>query len=142
MNDSKVTGEGNIIIDSGTTLTFLPPQLYYQVQSSVRKQVTMKEIKDPQSLLSLCFQSTGDGPVKVPAMTAHFRGADVKLSPKNTFVRTSASSLCLAFAPANSFAIYGNIAQMDFLVGYDLVKKTVSFKATDCTKLSMVDDAE
>ncbi|KAL6493914.1 hypothetical protein OROGR_031823 [Orobanche gracilis] len=43
-------------------------------------------------------------------------------------------SLCLAFAPASRYAIYGNLAQMDFLVGYDLEKRTVSFKPSVCSE--------
>ncbi|KAF5951251.1 hypothetical protein HYC85_009195 [Camellia sinensis] len=69
--------------------------------------------------------------ITIPIITAHFTGADVKLNPMNTFIRTSDNIVCLAFAPAN-IAIYGNVAQMNFLVGYDLSKKTVSFKHTDC----------
>ncbi|KAI3444899.1 hypothetical protein Pfo_001564 [Paulownia fortunei] len=130
-NESKASQQGNIIIDSGTTLTFLPIELYYQVVTAVRSQMTLREISDPQGLLNLCYLSTGGVP-RVPEITAHFRGADVKLKSVNTFVKTTQMSLCLAFAPANSLAIYGNLAQLNFLVGYDLEKRTVSFKPTDC----------
>lgn len=133
-DDSKVSQEGNIIIDSGTTLTFLPTELYYQVETAVKRQMNLREISDPQGLLNLCYFSTGNADEKIPEITAHFKGADVKLKSVNTFIKTSQKSLCLSFAPATSFAIYGNLAQMDFLVGYDLEKKTVSFKPTDCSK--------
>ncbi|GFP88592.1 aspartic proteinase cdr1 [Phtheirospermum japonicum] len=117
---------------TGTTLTFLPVDLYYQVIKAVRSQMTLREISDPQGLLKLCYFSIRNEIPKVPKITVHFRGADVKLKSVNTFVKTSRMSLCLAFAPASSFAIYGNLAQMNFLVGYDLKKKTVSFKTTVC----------
>ncbi|KAK6162768.1 hypothetical protein DH2020_002609 [Rehmannia glutinosa] len=133
-DDIKASQEGNIIIDSGTTLTFLPIELYYQVITAVRSQMVLREISDPQGLLNLCYLSTGDAMPQVPEIIAHFRGADVKLKSINTFVKTSQMSLCLAFAPATSFAIYGNLAQMNFLVGYDLEKRTVSFKPTICSK--------
>ncbi|KAL6575561.1 hypothetical protein OROHE_000938 [Orobanche hederae] len=126
--------EGNIIIDSGTTLTFLPEGLYYQVITAVRSQMTLREVSDPQGLLKLCYLWRSDGIPKVPEITAHFRGADVKLKYINTFVKTGRMSLCLAFAPANRYAIYGNLAQMNFLVGYDLEKRTVSFKPSVCSK--------
>ncbi|KAL6493913.1 hypothetical protein OROGR_031822 [Orobanche gracilis] len=64
--------EGNIIIDSGTTLTFLPEGLYYQVVTAVRRQMTLREISDPQGLLKLCYLSRSDGIPKVPEITAHF----------------------------------------------------------------------
>ncbi|PIN25158.1 Aspartyl protease [Handroanthus impetiginosus] len=116
------TEEGNIIIDSGTTLTFLP-------------EVKLSRTSDPQGLLDLCYVPTGENDdALVPEITAHFKGADVKLNSYNSFVRTSETSLCLAYAPSTGVAIYGNLAQMNFLVGYDLEKKTVSFKPTDCSR--------
>ncbi|KAL0425514.1 UNVERIFIED_CONTAM: Aspartic proteinase CDR1 [Sesamum radiatum] len=134
LNGSKASHqEGNIIIDSGTTLTFLPSDLYDRVIRAVKSQTKLRQITDPQGLLNLCYLSRGNV-AEVPKITVHFRGADVELKPINTFVKTTQASLCLAFAPADVLAIYGNLAQMDFLVGYDLEKKTVSFKPTDCSK--------
>ncbi|GFP88594.1 aspartic proteinase cdr1 [Phtheirospermum japonicum] len=133
-SSSSLSSSSNDDDDSGTTLTFLPVDLYYQVITAVRSQMTLREISDPQGLLKLCYFSIRNEIPKVPEITAHFRGADVKLKSVNTFVKTSGMSLCLAFAPASSFAIYGNLAQMNFLVGYDLKKKTVSFKPTVCSK--------
>ncbi|KAL1535874.1 cathepsin D [Salvia divinorum] len=128
--------EGNIIIDSGTTLTFLPSELYNEVETAVKQQVGLKEISDPARQLNLCYLVTEDFESKIPEITAHFKGADVKLKPYNTFVRTTEKSVCFAFAESTSLgiAIYGNLAQMNYLIGYDLVKKTVSFKPTDCSQ--------
>ncbi|KAJ0792816.1 putative nepenthesin [Helianthus annuus] len=127
--------EGNIIIDSGTSLTLLPESFYNRVQSAVR--LSMPDIlpahSDPQNNLRLCYN-----PLEVkdlPVMVAHFSGADLELDPINTFVQLSNDSICLAFAPVDGVVIFGNLAQMNFLVGYDLYKKTVSFKRTDCVKL-------
>ncbi|BFG37562.1 hypothetical protein CerSpe_238360 [Prunus speciosa] len=61
-------------------------------------------------------------------MTVHFHGADVKLESGNTFLRHNEEILCFAFAPDGYYGTYGNLAQMNFLVGYDLQKHTVSFK--------------
>lgn len=132
-NDGTGSIDGNIIIDSGTTLTLLPSDLYSKVEAEVKRQMKMKQIKDPAGILNLCYLASGDT-LSVPQITAHFKGADLKLKDANTFVKTSQSSLCLAFAPSADISIYGNLAQMDFLVGYDLEKKTVSFKPTDCSK--------
>lgn len=49
----------------------------------------------------------------------------MKLKSYNTFVKTSKKALCLTFAPASFMPIYGNLAQINFLIGFDLVKKTV-----------------
>ncbi|KAH6827013.1 hypothetical protein C2S53_016156 [Perilla frutescens var. hirtella] len=133
-SSKKAASEGNIIIDSGTTLTYLPSEIYNQVEAAVKKQVSLKRINDPQEQLNLCYLAAGDADEKkIPEMTAHFKGADVKLKSHNTFVRTSQKSLCFAFVPSTFMAIYGNLAQMDFLIGYDLEKKTVSFKPNQCS---------
>ncbi|XP_042029990.1 aspartic proteinase CDR1-like [Salvia splendens] len=130
------SGEGNIIIDSGTTLTFLPSEMYREVETAVKREVGMKEIADPARQLKLCYPATEEFESRIPEITAHFKGTDVKLKAYNAFVKTSESSVCFAFAESTSLgiAIYGNLAQMDFLIGYDLVKKTVSFKPTDCSQ--------
>ncbi|KAL3832869.1 hypothetical protein ACJIZ3_007605 [Penstemon smallii] len=132
VNVSKAIQEGNIIIDSGTTLTYLSTELYYQVITALKSQMKSRPIRDPLGLLKLCFRSIAR--VNVPEITFHFKGADVKLKPINTFIETTRRSICLAFAPASIVSIFGNLAQANFLVGYDLEKKTVSFKPTDCSR--------
>ncbi|CAI9769636.1 unnamed protein product [Fraxinus pennsylvanica] len=131
-NAPNASREGNIIIDSGTTLTFLPSNLYNNLEKAMVSSIKLRRIKDPQGVLNLCYYSPKD--IQVPIITVHFKGADVKLNTINTFVRTSENALCFAFAPAKDIPIYGNLAQVNFLIGYDLNKKTVSFKATDCSK--------
>lgn len=130
-NGYKGIEEGNIIIDSGTTLTFLPKELYNQVTIEVKRQMKMKEMDDPKGLLNLCYYATSV--THVPEINFHFKGGDVKLKPQNTFVKTRENCLCLGFAPTSDEGIFGNLAQMDFLVGYDLGNKTLSFKPADCS---------
>ncbi|KAE8673197.1 Aspartic proteinase CDR1 [Hibiscus syriacus] len=125
------TDEGNIIIDSGTTMTLLPDDFYSQLESSVSSMINATKVKGPEGL-NLCYDATTD--FAVPDITVHFIGADVKLQALNTFAMVSETTACFTFAPIPDFAIYGNLAQMNFLVGYDTEKKTVSFKPTDCSK--------
>lgn len=134
---------GNMVIDSGTTLTFLPRELCSKVEVEMKRRVSLKQIEDPHKTMKLCYDVTNakDVDARIPEITVHFRGADVKLKRHNAFIMTEKKSflmpskqvMCLAFAPADVVPIYGNIAQMNFLVGYDVVRKTVSFKPTDCT---------
>ncbi|KAG9145927.1 hypothetical protein Leryth_026237 [Lithospermum erythrorhizon] len=122
--------EGNTIIDSGTTLTLLPKELYYNVKSEIQRNIKKSTISDPEGVLDLCYPSLSED--KIPIITMHFKGADVELNNANTFVKIDENVTCLAFASSDSISIYGNIAQINFLVGYDLEKKTVSFKHTHC----------
>ncbi|KAK7343141.1 hypothetical protein VNO80_26104 [Phaseolus coccineus] len=132
-SSSESNGEGNIIIDSGTTLTLLPDDIYSKLESAVAKEIELDRVEDPFKQLSLCYGSSFHD-LKAPVIMAHFRGADVKLNAVNTFVEVEEGVVCLAFMSSEIGSIFGNLAQLNFLVGYDLEKKTVSFKPTDCTK--------
>jgi hypothetical protein len=62
------------------------------------------------------------------------------LHPISTFVRIADDVVCFAFTSTNptdkdDIPIFGNLAQQNLLVGYDLKQKTVSFKPMDCTKV-------
>jgi hypothetical protein len=135
LSDSSTSGglEGNIIIDSGTTLTLLPTDFYSKFESAVAEQIDLQPSNDPSQLLTLCYKSATDD-IGAPSITAHFTGADVKLSPSTTFVRLTEELVCLAFREDETLSIFGNLAQSNLLVGYDLEQKTISFKPTDCTK--------
>ena len=67
-------------------------------------------------------------------MTAHFTSADVKLQPLNIFIQVQEDLVCFSMLPTQDLGIFGNLAQMNFLVGYDLKNNKVSFKPTDCSK--------
>lgn len=129
---SASSPDGNIIIDSGTTLTFLPADIYPQVESAVAAAIPLVPLPKGLAELTLCYDAESD--IKVPDITVHFDGgADLKLNSSNAYFRVS-STLCLGFGSASGgeMAIYGNNAQMNYLVGYDMVKNVVSFKPTDC----------
>lgn len=125
----------NIIIDSGTTYTYLPTKLYEQMDSAMRKAIHGLEVTaDPTKISSLCYKTETDI-VDAPIVTFHFKGgADVKLKVLNTFLRVQHDVVCFTFVPSKDDPIYGNLAQIDFLIGYDLNKNLLYFKPTDCGK--------
>ncbi|KFK44926.1 hypothetical protein AALP_AA1G320800 [Arabis alpina] len=131
--DKSKKTTGNIVIDSGTTLTLLESGFYDKFGAKVEESMTgAKRVSDPEGNLPYCFQ-TGGKAIGLPEITMHFTGANVKLSPSNAFVKTSEDMVCLSMIPTTEVAIYGNLVQMDFLVGYDLEKKTVSFQKMACS---------
>ncbi|CAN1233701.1 Aspartic proteinase CDR1 [Linum perenne] len=129
-------GKGNIIIDSGTTLTILPAVLVSQLSEAVESQIVGgKKAEDPQGDLSLCYVAPTTGTsLGVPRIIFHFQGADVELPSSNVFIQVSGTVTCFAFYGSDDATIYGNVAQQNFLVGYDIQKKTLSFKPTDCAR--------
>ncbi|KDP37099.1 hypothetical protein JCGZ_06155 [Jatropha curcas] len=129
-NDGNVE-KGNIIIDSGTTLTFLDSKLYNKLELVLEKAVEGERVSDPNGIFSICFRDKIG--IELPIITVHFTDADVELKPINTFAKAEEDLLCFTMIPSNGIAIFGNLAQMNFLVGYDLDKNCVSFMPTDCS---------
>lgn len=83
---SPSADEGNIFIDSGTTLTQLPQDFYKKIEAAVVEQVKLTRTVDPSQLLSLCYSATTDEGLGIPPVTFHFKGADVELNSGNTFL--------------------------------------------------------
>ncbi|KAH6831252.1 Eukaryotic aspartyl protease family protein [Perilla frutescens var. hirtella] len=129
---SSAGREGNIIIDSGTTLTFLPSDLYNRVEATLKKAVKGNRVSDPQGMFKLCYRSKGG--VRSPPITAHFKGADLVLTQESIFVEVEEGIICLTLVPSQDLAIFGNLHQMNYHIGYDLVKRQVNFLPTDCSK--------
>ncbi|XP_009771148.1 aspartic proteinase CDR1-like [Nicotiana sylvestris] len=125
--------QGNIIIDSGTTLTLLPFEFYSDLEKQLVASINATRKDDPSGLFKVCYESK-NGTIDAPKLVAHFTNADVELSPINTFTQVAEGLVCFTILPEVDIAIFGNLAQRNFLIGYDLVAKKVSFLPTDCTK--------
>ncbi|KAI4312561.1 hypothetical protein MLD38_037366 [Melastoma candidum] len=127
--DDDITG--NMIIDSGTTLTWLPSDLYRQIEPEVSAAIDLPRAKDPIEGYNLCYESSGvlKG---APSITIHFTGADVVLNWYNAFFQVKENITCFSFVPTGGQPMYGNLAQMDFMISYDLDLFTLSFKPYDC----------
>lgn len=126
--------EGNIIIDSGTTLTLVPEQIFNDLVLGLDRVIRLEKVRDPNGLLSVCYKSNVGDNVKLPIITVHFKGGDVRLKPVNTFSWVNDDVFCFTMIASGDYAIYGNLAQTNFLVGFDLDAGTVSFKPTECIK--------
>ncbi|MCL7032325.1 hypothetical protein MKW94_022557 [Papaver nudicaule] len=132
-SSSSLTNEDNhIIIDSGTTLTLLPEEMFSKLVLEFKKAIDVEPIIGPKGF-NLCYPF--DGNMKFPDVTVHFAGADIKLDAGNYFVPVGSRAVCLTFAPSgNGPSIYGSLAQINFLIEYAREEKKLSFKPTDCTK--------
>ncbi|KAH9781512.1 Aspartic proteinase CDR1 [Citrus sinensis] len=126
---SGSTPGGDIVIDSGTTLTYLPPAYASTLLSVMSSMIAAQPVEGPSDL---CYRISSRP--QFPEVTIHFRDADVKLSPSNFFMKISEDLVCSVFSASNGTPIYGNIMQTNFLIGYDIEGRTVSFKPTDCSK--------
>ncbi|CAK8534704.1 unnamed protein product [Lathyrus sativus] len=126
--------DGNIIIDSGTTLTYLEPPIFNDFITSVKEEIGIEQVEDRSSPFNYCFKYQPD--INFPHIALHFTGANVTLEPKNMLLLYENDLLCLAVVPSNieGISILGNVAQIDFQVEYDLGEKKLSFVPRDCAK--------
>ncbi|CAO2205376.1 unnamed protein product [Urochloa humidicola] len=133
-----------IIVDSGTTLTFLDPALLDPLVAELVRRINLTRADPPEKLLEVCYDVGGRPEEEwgIPDVALRFAGAagvDVTLRPENTFVLVQEETLCLAMAPVTRqqpVSILGNIAQQNFHVGYDLDARTVTFAPADCARSS------
>ncbi|KAK4349461.1 hypothetical protein RND71_032216 [Anisodus tanguticus] len=82
---------------------------------------------DPSGTFGLCYESE-NGIIDAPKIVAHFTNADLELLPSSTFAQVEEGLVCLTIVPAEDIAIFGNLAQGNFLIGYDLVANKGSLK--------------
>ncbi|KAI0499727.1 hypothetical protein KFK09_017935 [Dendrobium nobile] len=131
---------GNIIIDSGTTLTLIDDEALQSVTSKVVSSVKLPRVTDPEGVFSLCFDVSGEGGnnAKFPDITFHFSGgAAVVLQKSNAFIESATNVLCLALISSDGIGIniFGNIAQQNFHIEYDLGAMQLTLAPADCANL-------
>ncbi|XP_021742119.1 aspartic proteinase CDR1-like [Chenopodium quinoa] len=137
INNSVQLNSGlGIIIDSGTTLTMLPTNTYTSLKYSLKSAIGLNTIPSPLEDYDLCYNtsSTSGQQFSPPDVIFLFQGAEVVLKAFNTFREIEDGVSCLAMMATDGTPIFGNIAQVNFEIGYDLKAKQVSFAPTDCTK--------
>ncbi|KAH0456789.1 hypothetical protein IEQ34_014696 [Dendrobium chrysotoxum] len=141
MQASVNAHQGNIIIDSGTPLTFLDNETLQSVANKVASSVSFPKVTDPNGIFSLCFDVSGSGDdAKLPDITFHFSGgAPVVLHEDSTFVEVAKNTVCLALLSSDmdgiGVNIFGNIAQQNFHIGYDLSAMQLTIAPADCANM-------
>ncbi|KAL6128558.1 hypothetical protein ACLB2K_071913 [Fragaria x ananassa] len=128
------SGNGGVIIDSGTSVTRLTRSAYISLRDAFRAGARSLKRAPEFSLFDTCFDLSGKTEVKVPTVVLHFRGADVSLPATNYLIPVDSSgTFCFAFAgTTGGLSIIGNIQQQGFRVVYDLAGKRVGFAPRGC----------
>ncbi|GMH10383.1 hypothetical protein Nepgr_012224 [Nepenthes gracilis] len=133
-------GSGGLIIDSGTTITYIEESAYDVVRKEFVSQMNLTVNDNSSAGLDLCFDLPSDaqvsGELTVPELIFHFDEADLSLPGDNFMIGDDEEGLvCLAMGSSNGISILGNTQQQNFLVLHDLEKETVSFIPTQCSDL-------
>lgn len=134
MEGSNDGSEGNIVIDSGAYLSYLPHTVLNGLIDAFSKVITLPTAQD--SLFKLCYKIDRVSIDVLPDVKMDFgNGVVVTFPPLNMFFKVSNAIACLAVLPSSpGMNFIGNFAQQNFLLEYDLGINMVSFTAKDCTK--------
>ncbi|KAF3661073.1 putative aspartic proteinase CDR1-like [Capsicum annuum] len=132
---SKISSntQGNIFIDSGTLLTLFPPEFYSNLEKTLVASINATRKHDLSGFFIVCYTSKNDI-INAPKIFAHFTNPDLELSQANVFTQVDEGLICLTMLPDEGTATFGNLELANFLIGYDLVAKQVSFLTMGCTK--------
>ncbi|CAI9108727.1 OLC1v1008404C1 [Oldenlandia corymbosa var. corymbosa] len=133
----KSDGSGGMIIDSGTTITYLEESAFDEVKKAFTSEMNLPVDNSGTAGLDLCFKlPSGATNIDVPKLIFHFDGADVDLPAENYIIADSGVGLaCLAMGSSSGMSIFGNVQQQNYLLLHDLKKETLSFLPTQCNQL-------
>ncbi|KAL1826938.1 hypothetical protein ACET3Z_005350 [Daucus carota] len=131
---TDVSGNGGVILDSGTSVTRLTRPAYTALRDAFRAGATHLKTAPNFSLFDTCFDLSGQSEVKVPTVVMHFTGADVSFPASNYLIPVDSSgTFCFAFAGTNNgLSIIGNIQQQGIRVIYDLAGSRIGFAPRGC----------
>ncbi|KAF3785253.1 Aspartic proteinase [Nymphaea thermarum] len=129
----SMKGIGPVVIDSGSTLTTLTKDVYAAVGKEVANAVKY-EFAPPPKGYELCYRADFADLRYFPAVTFHFEGADWTVPAWSSFLKAGEGVMCLAIVHTDGVNVFGNVAQQNVYVEYDLGKGMLSFAPTDCTK--------
>nr|AFK40811.1 unknown [Medicago truncatula] len=130
-------GSGGVIIDSGTTITYIEENAFDSLKKEFTSQTKLPVDKSGSTGLDVCFSlPSGKTEVEIPKLVFHFKGGDLELPGENYMIADSSLGVaCLAMGASNGMSIFGNIQQQNILVNHDLQKETITFIPTQCNKL-------
>ncbi|CAN8272675.1 unnamed protein product [Cochlearia groenlandica] len=135
--DLAEDGTGGMIIDSGTTITYLEETVFNALRKEFVSRMSLLVDNSGSTGFDLCFTLPNvEKNIAVPKLIFHFKGANLELPGENYMVEDpSTGVLCLAMGSSKGMSIFGNFQQQNFNVLHDLEKETVSFVPTECGKL-------
>ncbi|OEL28781.1 Aspartic proteinase nepenthesin-1 [Dichanthelium oligosanthes] len=133
-------GAGGVIVDSGTTFTYLAEAAYATVRQAFLSQTAgLTTVSGAPYDFDLCFAAgVAAADVPVPRLVLRFAGGAVYEVPRRSYfdaVDESGSVACLLLLPTRGVSVIGNVLQMDLHVLYDLDGGTFSFAPADCASI-------
>uniref|UniRef100_A0A0E0KCZ6 Peptidase A1 domain-containing protein n=1 Tax=Oryza punctata TaxID=4537 RepID=A0A0E0KCZ6_ORYPU len=132
-------GTGGTVIDSGTSIMWLPPSVYRLVREAFLAHVKLPVVPSNGTGPLLCFSAPPRGKPYVPKLVLHFEGATMHLPRENYVFEVDDDAgnrnICLAITEGDEMTIIGNFQQQNMHVLYDLKNSKLSFVHAQCDKL-------
>ncbi|KAL8218594.1 hypothetical protein R6Q57_021967 [Mikania cordata] len=132
------SGNGGTIVDSGTTLTFLPDAAYRHVLAAFRRRVKLATADRSPPNFDLCYNVSGVERPRVPRLSFELVGNSRFMPPVgNYFIDTAEDVKCFALQPVTSpdvFSVIGNLMQQGFLFEFDIGRSRLGFSRTGCSR--------
>ncbi|KAI8539186.1 hypothetical protein RHMOL_Rhmol09G0161800 [Rhododendron molle] len=129
------TGDGGVIVDSGTAVTRLQSKAYASLRDAFANGTKSLPSASGVALFDTCFDLSSMKSVEVPTVSFRFsNGKELALPAKNYVIPVDSNgTFCFAFAPTeSSLSIIGNVQQQGTRVSFDLAKSTVGFSPNSC----------
>lgn len=138
-------GNGGTVIDSGTTLTFLPRPAYRSILAAFRRLLKEEAVPAPPGGggvgFDLCVNVSSKP--RLPRLSFRLAGNTVlSPPPRNYFIETAERVRCLAIQPVNDsttaegggsgFGVIGNLMQQGFLLEFDSHRSRLGFSRRGC----------
>ncbi|KAB1212647.1 Protein ASPARTIC PROTEASE IN GUARD CELL 1 [Morella rubra] len=129
------SGNGGIIVDSGTAITRLQTQAYNALRDAFVQLTRHLPTTSGVALFDTCYDLSSMRSVRVPTVSFRFSDDKTLLLPaKNYLIPVDSSgTFCFAFAPTtSSLSIIGNVQQQGTRVSFDLANSRVGFSPNKC----------
>lgn len=131
-----IHGAGGVILDSGTTLTFLGEPAYAATVAALRAPLEKyKKLGHVLGPLRFCYNDPRFDMADVPQFVLHFADGAKFVPPKKSYVIDADVGVkCIGFAsagwPANT--VIGNIMQQNHLWEFDLANHRLGYAPSTC----------
>lgn len=131
-------GNGGTVVDSGTTITFLPEPAYRTILAVFQRLVKLPESSKPVPGFDLCLNVSGASASTTTLPRLSFKlggGAVFAPPPRNYFIDAAEGAQCLAFQPVTAdagFSVIGNLMQQGFTFEFDKDRSRLGFTRRGC----------
>ncbi|CAA0807488.1 Eukaryotic aspartyl protease family protein [Striga hermonthica] len=137
---------GGMVVDSGTTLSFIPQVALTSFEDTTRHLIENElglNLRPNDTIAygpytRLCYNGVVTRDLeRFPNVKLSFEGGAVmELTPDNIFQQVDDHNFCLAILPSEimktTISILGNLMQQNFYIAFDVEAKKLSFKRMKC----------